>query len=320
MALEIKPISDDDLQAYFELMNDKSIAVMAGTVPHPVTFEWARERILKRRLQEAEGELAQRGLFENGELVGDVSYFFSDGKVEIGYAIGKPYRGRGLATTAARFAIDLVRDHGITGPIHAGYAQDNPASGRVLEKVGFVPAGEGMGKSMGRGGAMPLFVAIYKDDVRLRPHRAEDFETLVAFVDDDEAFYQAGGGARDRTAKDMQARIEEYMAKGALFQVVLYEGAVAGYVAAFEREGRLEVSYWLGRDFWGKGIGSRALGLWVASIRTGASALYARVAKDHAASIRVLEKNGFSAAGEDTYFSPHRGADVAEWLYRLSCR
>lgn len=323
MTLEIKPISDDDLQAFFEMMNDESIAVMAGTVPHPVTFEWAKERVLKRRVQEAEGTLAQRGLFEDGVLVGDVSYFFSDGEVEIGYAIGKAHRGRGLATIAAKFAVDLVREHGITGPIRAGYAQDNPASGRVLEKAGFVPNGEGVGKSMGRGGEMPLYVAIYRDDVRLRPHRAEDFEVLVSFVDDEEAFYLAGGGTRDKTVADMQARIEGYVTEGAFFQVILFEGAAAGYVAAFEREGKLEVSYWLGRAFWGKGIASRALALWVERLKVSHQAtcprhLYARVAKDHPASICVLEKNGFKVVSEDSYFSDHRNADVAEWLYRLT--
>ncbi|WP_417455760.1 GNAT family N-acetyltransferase [Kordiimonas sp.] len=317
MALELKPIADENLEAFFELINDESIAVMAGTVPHPVTFEWAKERILKRRVQEAEGTLAQRGLFEDGVLVGDASYFFSDGKVEIGYSISKNHRGRGLATEACRLAVELVRQHGITGPIHAGYAQDNPASGRVLEKVGFVPNGEAVGKSLGRSADMPLFKVIYRDDVRLRPHQAADFETLVTFVDDEEAFFLAGGGTRDTSAPAMQARIEAYITKDARFAVVLYEGAVAGYVAAFEREGMLEVSYWIGRDFWGKGIASRALGLWVTERAKDSNELHARVAKDHTASIRVLEKNGFQVAGEDRYFSPHRNAEVDEWLYRL---
>ncbi|WP_262691859.1 GNAT family N-acetyltransferase [Kordiimonas aestuarii] len=315
MTIELRPIADEDIEAYFHLMNDESVAIMAGTVPHPVTLEWARERIVTRRKQEEEGALAQRGLFRDGELVGDVSYFFRDGDIEIGYAIGKAHRGQGLATIAARLGVELVRDHGLVGPIHAGYAQDNPASGRVLEKVGFIHTGEGMGTSMGRGGDMPLYKTIYRDDIRLRPHKAEDFEILHGFVDDD-ALYQAGGGARDESAGAMQKRIEGYIDKGALFNVIQYEGAVAGYLGAYARDGKWEVSYWLGPDFRGKGLAERALSAWLMDAPPFEGGLYARVAKDHAASVRVLEKCEFERMGEDTYHSPHRGEDVGEWIYR----
>ena len=243
-----------------------------------------------------------------------MSYFFRDGDIEIGYAIAKAHRGQGLATIAARLAVELVRDHGLVGPIHAGYARDNPASGRVLEKAGFVHAGEAMGTSMGRGGDMPLFKTVYRDDVRLRPHKAEDFETLHSFVDD-EALYQAGGGARDKDAAAMRARIEKYIAEGALFNVIQYEGAVAGYLAAFKRDGRWEVSYWLGADYRGKGLAERALSAWLMDAPIFEGGLYARVAKDHPASVRVLEKCEFERVDEDRYHSPYRDADVDEWIY-----
>ncbi|MCJ9428527.1 GNAT family N-acetyltransferase [Kordiimonas marina] len=164
MTLELKPITDDELEAFWDHLNDPTIAVMAGTVPHPVTLKWTAERVARRRAEEAEGKAAQRGLYEDGVLVGDVSYFTGeDGDKEIGYAINRAHRGRGLATIAARLAVDLLRDHGHTGPIYAGYAKDNPASGRVLEKVGFTRCGEGLVPSMGREEAMPLWRVVYTE-------------------------------------------------------------------------------------------------------------------------------------------------------------
>jgi RimJ/RimL family protein N-acetyltransferase len=315
MTTELRPITDEDIEAYFNIMNDESVAVMAGTVPHPVTLEWARERITSRRKLEEEGKLAQRGLYRDGVLVGDAAYFFRDGDIEIGYAIGKDYRGQGLATEAARLAIDLVRSHGLVGPIHAGYAQDNPASGRVLEKVGFVHAGEGVGSSMAREGAMPLFKTVYRDDIRLRAHKSEDFATLHSFLDE-EGFYLAGGGTRDDSPEAMKSRIESYIDRGAHFNVIQYEGAVAGYVAAFMREARWEVSYWLGPEFRGRGLAERALSAWLMGAPRFEGGLFACVAKDHPASIRVLEKCEFERVGEDSYHSSHRGAEVAEWVFQ----
>lgn len=315
MAIELRPLADDDAEAYYHLLNDKTLAVMAGTVPHPITLDWTRERIASRRKQEEEGKLVQRGLYRDGVLIGDVGYFFRGENIEIGYAIGKQYRGQGLATIAAGLAVDLVREHGHVGPIHAGYAQDNPASGRVLEKVGFVHVGENVCMSLGRGGEMPLFQTVYRDDIRLRPHKAGDFAILHTFMDE-EAFYQAGGGKRDASAADMKARIEGYIAEGAHFSVVQYEGAVAGYVAAFDRDGRWEVNYWLGAEYRGRGLAERALSAWLMGAPRFEGGLYACVAKDHPASIRVLEKCEFERVGEDRFHSPHRGEEVAEWVYQ----
>jgi len=68
-----------------------------------------------------------------------------------------------------------------------------------------------------------------------------------------------------------------------------------------------EVTYRLGRSFWGNGIASRALALY----------RNARAAKDSAASIRVLEKCGFDRIGEDKCFANGRGKVVEEVLYML---
>lgn len=62
------------------------------------------------------------------------------GAVELGYWISRPYWGNGYATEAGRALIDIARTLGLT-QLEGSHFLDNPASGRVLEKLGFEPLG-----------------------------------------------------------------------------------------------------------------------------------------------------------------------------------
>ena len=100
-------------------------------------------------------------------------------------------------------------------------------------------------------------------------------------------------------------------------QTILFDGQVAGHILSYEDEefGGPEVSYWMGKSYWGKGIASRALAAFLLHIN--ARPLYARVAKDNSRSLRVLEKCGFTRIGEDKGFSNARGQDAEEFILRL---
>jgi RimJ/RimL family protein N-acetyltransferase len=91
-----------------------------------------------------------------------------------------------------------------------------------------------------------------------------------------------------------------------IVKTVLFDGRVAGNVGSWEQSGEREVGYWIGREFWGKGVATRALSAFLDHDRT--RPLYAHVAKHNIASIRVLEKCEFEIAGEDV------GADQVEEL------
>ena len=82
-----------------------------------------------------------------------------------------------------------------------------------------------------------------------------------------------------------------------ILKTIIYDGQVAGNVVSWEHEGELEVGYWLGREYWGRGITTTALKqfLELVSIRP----LYAFVVKHNIASRRVLEKCGFVLYKED---------------------
>lgn len=79
-------------------------------------------------------------------------------------------------------------------------------------------------------------------------------------------------------------------------RTVLVGDAVVGNIVAFDYAGRREVGYWIGRQWWGRGVATRAL---VAFLRVETTRpINAGVAPSNTASIRVLEKCGFTRCGE----------------------
>jgi RimJ/RimL family protein N-acetyltransferase len=116
----------------------------------------------------------------------------------------------------------------------------------------------------------------------------------------------------DRLAFD--AHWQKILADQAItIRTILYGGQVAGSVLCHAWGGEPEISYWLGREFWGKGIATQALASFLAVVKT--RPLYARVASDNIASIRVLEKNGFELSAKGTWFSNARGKELEELVW-----
>ena len=126
------------------------------------------------------------------------------------------------------------------------------------------------------------------------------------------------------TAKDPADR-EAFTAKWAKIlgddtvtkKAILVNGQVAGSVSSFVApwSGQLEVTYWVGREYWGRGIATKALTAFLGHLK--ARPVYARAAKDNIASIRVLAKCGFTISGHDKGFANARGEEVEEVVLRL---
>ena len=91
---------------------------------------------------------------------------------------------------------------------------------------------------------------------------------------------------------------------------------MVGSVLSYEEDGKAEVSYWLGKKYWGKGIATRALLDFLAH-GNKKRPIYARVAKDNPGSRRVLEKCGFTTIGEARGFANARGAEIEELVLEL---
>ena len=95
-------------------------------------------------------------------------------------------------------------------------------------------------------------------------------------------------------------------------RVIEIDGRVVGHIASFDLEGHREVTYWIGREDWGRGIATRAL-LQLETTRP----LYAGAASDNAASIRVLTKCGFLIVGKGREFAHGRNEETDAVVLRL---
>ncbi len=98
-------------------------------------------------------------------------------------------------------------------------------------------------------------------------------------------------------------------------RTIVFGGNVAGHIASFERLGQPEVTYWIGKEYWGNGVATRALSAFLEYVKV--RPLYARAAKDNVASLHVLEKCGFAIVGDDRGFSNARGEEVEEFILAL---
>jgi RimJ/RimL family protein N-acetyltransferase len=132
---------------------------------------------------------------------------------------------------------------------------------------------------------------------------------------DPEATRMAAFPARDREA--FTAHWQKILANNELTKkTVLSEGKVAGNIVSFDLDGKRLVGYWIGREFWGQGLATRAL----AELLTQETArpLHAYVATRNLGSIRVLEKCGFTLVGHETEFDERLGEEIEEALYVLN--
>jgi RimJ/RimL family protein N-acetyltransferase len=156
------------------------------------------------------------------------------------------------------------------------------------------------------------------DDVQLRDVSKDDLPTFFEQQLDPEANYMAAFTAKDPTDREaFMAHWDKIMRDDSIpMRTILFEGQIAGYVSHHSWFGEPEVTYWIDKNQWGKGIATRALRLFLEeqAIRP----LYGRVVKDNVASRRVLEKCGFVLAGQDKGFAQARGQEVEELI--LVCR
>ena len=93
------------------------------------------------------------------------------------------------------------------------------------------------------------------------------------------------------------------------------EGQVAGHIACYPDGENLEVTYWLGREFWGRGLATQALNRMLHLVVD--PPIFARAATDNIGSIKVLQKCGFKIIGKNKDFAHGRGEETEEYILRL---
>ncbi len=151
------------------------------------------------------------------------------------------------------------------------------------------------------------------DEISLRDVQESDLPVFFEQQLDPEATRMAAFPSRGRDA--FMAHWAKIMAdETTVVQTVIFRGRVAGNVVSWEQSGERNVGYWFGKEYWGQGIASETLSQFLQ--RVTPRPLRAHVAKHNAASIRVLQKCGFTIAGE-AKFSDAGDGEGEEFILTL---
>ena len=101
-------------------------------------------------------------------------------------------------------------------------------------------------------------------------------------------------------------------------RAIVVDREVAGTIRSWGDPGEREVTYWIGRPYWGKGIATAALNAFLTVDQS--RPIHARVGYDNLASRRVLEKCGFRVVATERSFAEARSAEIEEFVLRLEER
>ena len=142
----LRPWRESDAAALFRYASDPEVGPRAGWPPHQSEKE-SREIIRTVFHNDSTWAIC---LKESGEPIGAMGYAPCDGnslpsregEPLVGYWVGKPYWNRGICTEALQLMLEYIRKHTDIQSLISSHFVDNPASGRVMEKCGFVPTGE----------------------------------------------------------------------------------------------------------------------------------------------------------------------------------
>ena len=147
--LELRPLHVADASRLALLAGDYDVASMTGSIPHPYNERMAGEWIASAQRGE-EGVVF--AISHTGVLIGCTGYRArAKDHAEMGYWLGKPFWGQGFATEAVEAVIRHAFETGGFEYLIAGHFSDNPASKRVIQKLGFVPLGNETRECAARG-------------------------------------------------------------------------------------------------------------------------------------------------------------------------
>ena len=155
-------------------------------------------------------------------------------------------------------------------------------------------------------------------NITLAEVKKDDLNVFFQFQLDKEASYLAAFTAKD--TNDETAYIERYSRyltdPSIHMRTIMADGEIAGSISKYVIEEEAEITYWMDRKFWGKGIATAALSAFLQIEQS--RPIYGRVAFDNFGSQRVLEKCGFIKIGTDKGFANARQTEIEEYIYKLS--
>ncbi|WP_438354747.1 GNAT family N-acetyltransferase [Microbacterium sp. CJ88] len=153
--------------------------------------------------------------------------------------------------------------------------------------------------------------------IELRDIDEDDHDAVFEMMRDREAVAMAAFTADD---PDDRAAFDAWLARNlanptASTHVVTENGGFAGIAAAFSVGDDRELTYWIARNAWGRGVATAALRLLIS--HETERPLFARVAAHNAASVALLRRAGFTELSRDTGYAPGVGREVEEIVFAL---
>lgn len=153
--------------------------------------------------------------------------------------------------------------------------------------------------------------------VTLREVIDSDLPDFFRHTSDPESNRMAAFTSKDPTDRaSFDAHWARIRASDAVIRTVLADDVVVGHAAVYGPPEEREVTYFIDRAYWGRGIATAALRALLAVVPE--RPLFAHAAADNAGSVRVLEKCGFTATGTDWGFANARGAEIDELVLTLT--
>ncbi|MGA5299339.1 GNAT family N-acetyltransferase [Nucisporomicrobium flavum] len=154
-------------------------------------------------------------------------------------------------------------------------------------------------------------------EIELRPVRDDDLDSLFDQMRDPVAVRMAAFTADD---PDDRAEFDAHMRRLRTspeidLWAVTAGGELAGTIASFPVGADTEITYWIGRSWWGRGVATAALRLYLG--RLAVRPITARAASDNAGSLAVLRKAGFRKVGTEVAYATGRGTEIEETVLRL---
>ena len=151
----------------------------------------------------------------------------------------------------------------------------------------------------------------------LREVRDEDLAVLFEQWADPVAVQMAAFTSREHMDWDaFQRRWSRLRADATIInRAIVVDGEVVGSIGSWGDPGEREITYWIGRSYWGKGIATCAVDAFLTV--DPSRPIHACVASDNVASRRVLEKCGFRVIAKERGFAEARSAEIEELVLRL---
>ncbi|MEO0981305.1 MAG: GNAT family N-acetyltransferase [Pseudomonadota bacterium] len=150
--LHLRPPRAEDAEPLNALIQDPRVYRNVGRIPPNAPLQNTREFIERTAASRAARTGLSCLIFRDGELIGTTGGGDGGrhGPFDVGYWITPPAWGQGYATEAFTALLAWLQSEWGLKAVTAGYFVDNPASGRVLRKAGFLPAGRRLYPCLGR--------------------------------------------------------------------------------------------------------------------------------------------------------------------------